>query len=106
MVDDADSAQARVFVAILQDEIRDMSARLAKVEARSGPPGQRHTNRSLALHREATDLRRDISKAHFLIERLERRFPPTTAGATDLTPYLRITDGQSCTATRAGARGG
>jgi hypothetical protein len=91
VVDDADAAQARVFVATLQDEIRDLSARLAKVGARSGPPGQRHTNRSLALHREATDLRRDISKAQFLIERLERRFPPTTAGTTDLTPRLQIT---------------
>ena len=74
-------------MAVLQDEILALSARLTEVESRSGSPSQRHTSRSVALHREATDLRRDISEARFPIERLHRRFP-------EVAPAAQLTRGR------------
>ena len=68
--------------AALQGQLRELSARLAKVEALIVPSGRRQTNRSLALRREASDVRRDISEAQFLIGRLRQLFPITDAEAT------------------------
>jgi hypothetical protein len=61
-----------VLAEALREQIRSMVERLAKVDARHG---DRAAHRSLSLRLEANELRRDISKAAFLIDRLRRRFP-------------------------------
>jgi hypothetical protein len=72
VVGDADVAQARVLESALRDHIGTMACRLAKVEDH---PGAGQTHRGLTMRREASDLRRDIVKARFLIDQLHRRYP-------------------------------
>lgn len=72
MSGDADAAQARLLVSALEDEIGSMAGRLAKLERQVG---DERTKRNLVSRVEMADLRRDIGKARFLIERLHRSFP-------------------------------
>lgn len=76
----ADVEQARVLCDALCDQIRAMGVTLAKLESvpRSEP------GRALVVHRQAAEIRRDMSKARFLVEQMQRRFP-------------EITDSISCT---------
>lgn len=64
-------AQAGVLCHALNEQVRALTTRLAKVE----PGTYRRTSRGLACRREAAGLRRDIAKAQFLLEGLYRRFP-------------------------------
>ena len=72
VVVDPDAAQAQLLVVALREQIAVLSARLGKVESQTRP-GRSH--RDLAMRREANDLRRDVAKAHVLIDRLHRRYP-------------------------------
>lgn len=73
---DADSAQARVFADALLEQVRALSARLAKVERQIA---QKPHHRSSDARREAAGLHRDIGEAQFLLQKLHRRFPVTEA---------------------------
>jgi hypothetical protein len=72
VVGDADTAQAQVLESALREHIGAMTSRLAKVE---GHPGAGQTHRGLTMRRQASELRRDIGKARFLIDQLHRRYP-------------------------------
>jgi hypothetical protein len=72
VVSDVDAAQARIFVSALREQIGALTARLAKVESHTRP-GRSH--RDLVMRREANELRREISTAYVLIDRLHCRYP-------------------------------
>jgi hypothetical protein len=71
-VDEHDAAQAVELVRALCDQLHEMTRQLSRLE-RVGVNG---TNRyaSASIRREAAALRRDIGKAQFLIDRLQRRY--------------------------------
>ena len=71
MVDEHDAAQAVELVRALCDQLDEMTRQLSRLE-RLGVIGA-NGHASAAIRREAAALRRDISKAQFLIDRLERR---------------------------------
>jgi hypothetical protein len=73
---DADAAQAQVFAVALMEQVRALSARLAKVERQID---QKPHHRSSDARREAAGLHRDIGEAQFLLQKLHRRFPLTEA---------------------------
>lgn len=69
---DPNLAQARHLIGALRDHLREMAPRLARAE-REAIGG--HTRVARARRLEAEELRRDVSQAQLLIERLHRRFP-------------------------------
>jgi hypothetical protein len=71
-VDEHDAAQAVELVRALSDQLHEMTRQLSRLERRGviGTNGRA----SATIRREAAALRRDISKAQFLIDRLERRY--------------------------------
>jgi hypothetical protein len=70
VVDEHDVAQAVELVRALCDQLHAMTRQLSRLE-RQGVTGT--NGRALAtIRREAAALRRDISKAQFLIDRLQR----------------------------------
>jgi hypothetical protein len=71
---DADTAQALVLIAALREQIAEMATRLRAVRSQVG---SERTRRDIALRQEANELLRDISKAQFLVNRLNTRFPDT-----------------------------
>ena len=72
MADDQAAAQAVELVRALCDQLHAMTRQLARLE-RQGVTGT-NGRASATIRREAATLRRDISKAQFLIDRLERRY--------------------------------
>ncbi len=74
MVEDAGTAQARILLEALFEQVADISQKLETAEMR----GLRTSIRG-ALHdrREHSELRRDLYEAHRLIESLHKRFPDT-----------------------------
>jgi hypothetical protein len=80
MDSDPDTAQARVFVCALRDQVRELSTRLAKAER---PDGLLNTSRARVMRKLAADLRRDLGQAQFLIDRLHRRYPALAAEPDD-----------------------
>jgi len=73
---DADAAQAQVFAVALMEQVRALSARLAKVQQEIE---RKPHHRSSDARREAAGLHRDIGEAQFLLHKLHRRFPVTVA---------------------------
>jgi hypothetical protein len=69
---DPNVAQARQLIGALRDQLREMAPRLARAE-RDAIGG--HSRVARARRLEAAELRRDVSQAQLLIERLHRRFP-------------------------------
>ncbi len=69
---DPNVAQAQQLIGALRDQLREMAPRLARAE-RDAKGG--HTRVARARRLEAEVLRRDVSHAQLLIERLHRRFP-------------------------------
>ena len=71
-MDEHDAAQAVELVRALCDQLHEMTRQLSRIE-RQGVIGT-NGRASATIRREAAALRRDISKAQFLIDRLERRY--------------------------------
>jgi hypothetical protein len=65
-------AQAVESVRALRDQLHEMTRQLARLE-RQGVTGT-NGRESATIRHEAAALRRDISKAQFLIDGLERRY--------------------------------
>jgi hypothetical protein len=72
VVDEHDAAQAVELVRALCDQLHAMIRQLSRLE-RQGVTGT-NGRASATIRREAAALRRDISKAQFLIDRLQRRY--------------------------------
>jgi hypothetical protein len=71
VVRDCDTAQAVELVRALRYQLHEMTTRLAQAE--------RHcvtcrNGRACEMRMKAAALRRDIQEAHFLIDRLQRRY--------------------------------
>jgi hypothetical protein len=71
-VDEHDAAQAVELVRALCDQLHEMTRQLSRLE-REGVIGT-NGRASATIRHEAAALRRDISKAQFLIDRLQRRY--------------------------------
>jgi hypothetical protein len=71
-VDGHDAAQAVELVRALWDQLHEMTRQLSRLE-RQGVTGT-NGRASATIRHEAAALRRDINKAQFLIDRLERRY--------------------------------
>lgn len=80
---DPNVAQAALLITAINEQLRDMTRRLAVAE-REGACGH-HPARAQEMRSVTAELRRDIDRAQFLITRLRHRFPevnvyaPTTA---------------------------
>jgi hypothetical protein len=74
MVEDAGTAQARILLSALHEQIITISQKLEAAEMR----GLR-TSIHGAMHdrREQAELRRDLYEAHRLLDGLHKRFPQT-----------------------------
>jgi hypothetical protein len=70
-MEDCDAAQAAELVRALCEQVREMTAQLARIE-RQHLTGRR--GRPSAMRMEAAALRRDIKEAQALIDRLQRRY--------------------------------
>ena len=68
---DPNAAQARQLIGALRDQLREMAPRLARAEREANGGHIRARARRL----EAAALRRDVSQAQLLIERMHKRFP-------------------------------
>jgi hypothetical protein len=75
-VTDRNAAQARQLIQALQEQLREMGPKLARAE-REGAAA--HPSRRRAMRLEAAALYRDITRAQFLIARLQRSFPGIAA---------------------------
>lgn len=74
MAEDAGTAQARILLEALFEQVADISQKLEAAEIR----GLRTSIRgALSDRREHSELRRDLYEAHRLIESLRKRFPDT-----------------------------
>ena len=71
-MDEHDAAQAVELVRALCDQLHKMTRQLSRLE-RQGVTGT-NVRASATIRHEAAALRRDISKAQFLSDRLERRY--------------------------------
>jgi len=70
-MDQRDAAQAIELVRALRERLHEITCRLVRVEreglpGRDGPPS--------AIPSEAAELRRDVSRAQILVNRLERSY--------------------------------
>jgi hypothetical protein len=72
VVDEHDAAQAVELVRALCNQLHEMTRQLSRLE-RQGVIGT-NGRASATIRHEAAALRRDISKAQFLIDRLQRRY--------------------------------
>ena len=72
VVDEHDAAQAVELIRALRDQLHEMTRQLSRLE-RLGVIGA-NGRASATIRHEAAALRRDISKAQFLIGRLQRRY--------------------------------
>ena len=70
-VDQRDAAQAMELVCALREPLHEMTCRLVRVE-RQGFTGT--NSPASAIRCEAAELRRDISEAQILVNRLERHY--------------------------------
>ena len=70
-MDERDAAQAVELVRALREQLHEMTRRLVRVE-RQDLTGK--NSRASANRVEAAALRRDISEAQILVDRLERRY--------------------------------
>ena len=70
-MDQRDAAQATELVRALRERLHEMTCRLVRVE-RQGLAGT--NSPASAIQCEAAELRRDISKAQILVNRLERHY--------------------------------
>jgi hypothetical protein len=70
-VDERNAAQAVQLIRALRNQLHKMTRQLARLECQ--PVTDMH-GRASAIRCEAAALLRDISKAQFLIDRLERRY--------------------------------
>jgi hypothetical protein len=72
LVDDADTAQARILLAALWAQVDETSSKLEAAERRLA-----RTRSDIGTHhrRDAADLRHELYHAHRLIDGLHRRFP-------------------------------
>ncbi|OBC02795.1 hypothetical protein A5784_01695 [Mycobacterium sp. 852013-50091_SCH5140682] len=73
-VDDANTAQARVLLAALWEQVNDTSSKLEAAERRLA---RAHAGVSSHHRRAAADLRHELYHTHRLIDGLHRRFPST-----------------------------
>lgn len=74
MSHDAEVAQARSLLRELDDQVEKVSRKLEIVERRN----RRMSARGIAhVHRQQSELRRDLYEAHRLIDGLHRRYPET-----------------------------
>jgi hypothetical protein len=70
-MDERDAAQAVELVRALRDQLHEMTHQLVRLE-RQDVTGT--SSRASAIRCEAAALRRDISEAEILIDRLQRRY--------------------------------
>jgi len=76
MSDDAEALQARTLLKELRDQVEKVSRKLEIVERRN----QRRSARGIAhIHRQQSELRRELREAHRLMDGLHRRYPETLA---------------------------
>ena len=76
MLDDAEALQARTLLKELRDQVEKVSRKLEIVEGRN----QRRSARGIAhIHRQQSELRRELREAHRLMDGLHRRYPETLA---------------------------
>jgi len=74
MLDDAEALQARTLLKELRDQVEKVSRKLEIVEQRN----QRRSARGIAhVHRQQSELRRELLEAHRLMDGLHRRYPET-----------------------------
>lgn len=74
MSDDAEALQARTLLKELRDQVEKVSRQLEIVERRN----QRRSARGIAhIHRQQSELRRELREAHRLMDGLHRRYPET-----------------------------
>jgi Mg2+ and Co2+ transporter CorA len=74
MPDDAEAAQARALLDELHEHVEKVSRKIEIVERRNG----RRSVRGIAhVHRQHSELRRDLYEARRLIDGLHRRYPET-----------------------------
>ena len=71
-MDERNAAQAVQLIRALRNQLHEMTRQLSPLE-RQGVIGT-NGRISATIRHEAAALRRDISKAQFLIDRLERRY--------------------------------
>ncbi|HEX4559056.1 MAG TPA: hypothetical protein VH166_07695 [Mycobacterium sp.] len=87
-MDERDAAQAAELVRALRDQLNEMTRQLVRLERQhvSGKSSQ-----ASAIRREAAALRLDISHAHVLIDRLQRRYlnSPTRRTLSPVDKALR-----------------
>ena len=72
-MDQRDAAQATELVRALRERLHEMTCRLVRVE-RQGLAGT--NSPASAIQCEAAELRRDISRAQILVNRVERHVEP------------------------------
>lgn len=77
------SAQAAEFIRALHLQLLEMNRQLAQVEGQ-GVTGR--TKRACAMRNEAAALRRDITEAQTLIDRLQRRYGQPASRPTPGSP--------------------
>ncbi|MDP9165605.1 MAG: hypothetical protein M3O32_06040 [Actinomycetota bacterium] len=74
MFDDPETAQARALLKELHDQVEEISRRIDVVERRH----RRTSVRGIAdIHRQRSELRRQLYEVHALIDGLHRRYPVT-----------------------------
>ncbi|KAA0101051.1 hypothetical protein CIW49_05960 [Mycolicibacterium sp. P1-18] len=79
MTDDVEAAQARALLEELRVQVEKVSRKIEIIERRN----QRRSARGIAhVHRQRSELRRDLYEAHRLIDGLHRRYPQTRPGGT------------------------
>ena len=72
MSDDAEALQARTLLEELRDQAEKVSRKLEIVEQRN----QRRSARGIAhVHRQQSELRRELREAYRLMDGLHRRYP-------------------------------
>jgi hypothetical protein len=86
-VDERNAAQAVQLIRALRNQLHEMTRQLSRLE-RQGVIGT-NGRISATIRHEAAALRRDISKAQFLIDRLERRYLNGEASLIPRAPSRR-----------------
>ncbi|MEU0494521.1 hypothetical protein [Mycobacterium sp. NPDC006124] len=83
MSSDAEVEQARSLLRELDDQVEKVSKKLEIVERRN----RRLSARGIAhVHRQQSELRRDLYEAHRLIDGLHRRYPQTQPNRIAVPP--------------------
>ncbi|ORV24646.1 hypothetical protein AWB98_20605 [Mycolicibacterium conceptionense] len=79
---DPNAAQGAVLIAALNEQLREMTPKLILAERQAE---SRHTAGARVMRQIATELRRDVDHAQFLIAQLRRRFPDLNSDRTVAT---------------------